>query len=159
MATAATSIKSQGRFAPIVTVAALTLLAALGGGLSGKMIVARSRAASTTTATADKAAAPHPSEALEILELPPIITNLASPPEARVRLQVAVVFPKHSVEMPSLLAARIADDLVAYVKTLSIGELQGASGLQALREDLTDRAKTRSDGKVRELMIENLVVQ
>ena len=158
MAAAVQSTKPQGKFALVATVAALTLLAALGGGLSGKMIVAKLHAMPTVKA-ADGAAPPRPGEDLEMQELPPIITNLASPSEARVRLQVAIVFPKHSVEMPSLLAARIADDLVAYVKTLTIGELQGASGLQALREDLTDRAKTRSDGKVRELMIENLVVQ
>lgn len=158
MASVASSTKPQGKFAPVATVGALTLLAALGGGLSGKMIVAKLHPA-TTERSADKAAAQHPNEELALLELPPIIANLANPPEARVRLQAAIVYPKHSVEMPSLLAARIADDLVAYVKTLTIGELQGASGLQALREDLTDRAKTRSDGKVRELMIENLVVQ
>ena len=58
-----------------------------------------------------------------------------------------------------MTAARISDDLLAFVKTLTMAQLQGASGLQHLREDLTERALVRSDGRVREVMIETLVVQ
>ena len=70
-----------------------------------------------------------------------------------------MVYPKKAVEKPDILAGQVADDIVAYLKTLTGAQIQGASGLQALREDLTDRAVTRSGGKVREVMIENLVVQ
>lgn len=143
--------------------AALTLLAALGGGLVGKVIAGKLHRAPAVafTAPGEPAAAGSAKRAddLEMRELPPIIANLATPAEARVRLQLAIVYPKKSVELPNVLSAQIADDLVAFLKTLTIGELQGATGLQALREDLNDRARTRSDGKVREVMIENLVVQ
>ena len=58
------------------------------------------------------------------------------------------------------MAAQISDDLVAFLKTLTIRQLQGASGLQNLREDLNERAPSvRSDGKVTEVVIEALVVQ
>ena len=38
-------------------------------------------------------------------------------------------------------------------------QLEGVRGLQYLREDLNERAILRSDGKVRELIVEGLVVQ
>ena len=57
------------------------------------------------------------------------------------------------------MAAQISDDLVAFAKTLTLSQLQGASGLQNLRDDLNERAAVRSQGKVREVVIETLVVQ
>ena len=96
---------------------------------------------------------------LSFRELPAIVANLATPEEARVRIQVAMVYPKKGVENVALLAAKINDDIIAFVKTLTVADLQGPSGLQALREDLNERAAVRSEGKVREIIIEALVVQ
>jgi flagellar FliL protein len=48
---------------------------------------------------------------------------------------------------------------MAYLRTLHLPQLEGASGLQALREDLAERVRLRSGGKVREFVIETLVVQ
>ena len=149
-----------GKAGGILTVAALTVLAAAGGGLMGKLIAGKGAAPAGAAGAA--AAAPPPSAyagAPEMRALPSLVTNLAEPSDQRIRLQVAMVYPKKAVEKPDILAVQVADDIVAYLKTLSVAQIQGASGLQALREDLTDRAATRSGGKVREVMIENLVVQ
>lgn len=94
-----------------------------------------------------------------IRELPPVVTNLGQNVDTWVRLQTAITFDKSAVEMPDVLAAEIASDFMGFMQTLSISQLNGASGLQHLREDLTDRAIVRSDGRVHELMIESLVVQ
>ena len=48
---------------------------------------------------------------------------------------------------------------MAYLRTLSLSRIQGASGLQHLREDLNERVVLRSKGLVRELIVETLVVQ
>ena len=154
--------KAPGKATLIVSVASLTVLAAIGGGLVGKTIAGKLRAMPSPPPDAGQAASAHPAgyaPDTELRELPPIVTNLAEPAETRVRLQVAIVYPKKGVETPNILAARISDDIVAFMKTLSVVQLQGASGLQALREDLNDRAFTRSEGKVKEVVIENLVVQ
>ena len=156
---AATAAKAPGKANLIVTVGALTVLAAVGGGLVGKMIVAKLHALPTPSASAEPTKAAHYTSDMTVQELPPMVVNLADPPETRVRLQVAIVFSKKAVETPAVLVAQINDDFVGFMKTLSIGQLQGASGLQALREDLNERAATRSDGKVREVVIETLVVQ
>lgn len=157
MAATAVSQKPPGKVHLIVTIAALTILAAIGGGLVGKLIVARLRGATPALAETGK---PLPyAGGIEVRELPAIVTNLTDPPEIRIRLQVAIVYPRASVEEPAVLSAQITDDLVGFLKTLSLTQLQGATGLQNLREDLNERAAVRSQGKVREVVIEALVVQ
>ena len=149
--------KPAGKGGLVITVATLTVLAAVGGGLVGKLV---GGAHAVPSPAASETGKPLPYAAdIEVRELPAIVTNLAQPEEARVRIQVAMVYPKKGVENAALLGARINDDIVAFLKTLTVAELQGPSGLQALREDLNERAAVRSDGKVREIIIEALVVQ
>ncbi len=157
---AATDGKPPGKATLVVSVAVLTILGAIGGALVGKSIAGKLQSTATPpNGPAEKtASAPYAGD-VTLRELAPIVTNLAEPAQTRVRLQVAIVYPKKATDTPEIMAMQITDDIVAYMKTLSIAQLQGASGLQALREDLSDRATTRSNGKVRELMIENLVVQ
>ncbi|MES2029343.1 MAG: flagellar basal body-associated FliL family protein [Pseudomonadota bacterium] len=66
---------------------------------------------------------------------------------------------KLTEEEASIVVARIGEDVAAYLRTLTPTQIEGARGLQYLREDLNERALTRSSGKVRELIIETLVVQ
>ncbi len=75
------------------------------------------------------------------------------------RLQVSLVYGRKDVDNPALLMGQVSDDLIAFLKTLTLPQIEGASGLQSLREDLNERASVRSQGKVRELVIETLVVQ
>ena len=96
---------------------------------------------------------------VSLVDLPPIITNLADPASAWVRLQAAIVVDKQTTTKPDVLGAEIADDILGFMKTLSLSQIGGASGLQHLREDLSERASIRSQGHVRELIIQTLVVQ
>jgi flagellar protein FliL len=96
---------------------------------------------------------------VSLVDLPPVITNLADPTSAWVRLQAAVVVDKQTTTKPDVLGAEIADDILGFMKTLSLSQIGGASGLQHLREDLSERASIRSQGHVRELIIQTLVVQ
>ena len=57
------------------------------------------------------------------------------------------------------LAAKIAEDMVAFLQTVSVTEIEGASGFQHLREDLNDRVRVRSDGRVRDLVIHTFIVE
>jgi flagellar FliL protein len=49
--------------------------------------------------------------------------------------------------------------MVAYVRTITLAQLEGASALEHLREDLNERAALRTDGAVSEVVIQTLVVQ
>ncbi len=96
---------------------------------------------------------------MSLVDLPPVIANLADPASAWVRLQAAVVVDKQTTTKPDVLGAEISDDILGFIKTLSLSQIAGASGLQHLREDLSERASIRSQGHVRELIIQTLVVQ
>jgi flagellar FliL protein len=92
-------------------------------------------------------------------ELPPIIANLAEPSNAWVRVQASIVFDRKDVPKADVIAAKIGEDILGFMRTLSEAQLGGASGLQHLREDLNERASIRSGGVVRELIMQTLVVQ
>jgi Flagellar basal body-associated protein len=149
--------KPAGKMGPIATLGGLTVLAILAGGAVGKLVSAHPPVTAVehqgTPATRGA-----PSD-LQVKELPAIVTNLAKPSNTHIRLQVAILFSKKNVENVSLLGARISDDIMAFLKTLSLSQLQGASGLQNLREDLNERAAVRSQGSVHEVIIETLATQ
>lgn len=88
-----------------------------------------------------------------------VVTNLAEPPESWVRVESSVVFKAGTVQNPDATLAEIRADLLAYLRTLSMAQIEGASGLQHLREDLNERVALRTKGSVRELIVESLVVQ
>ena len=88
-----------------------------------------------------------------------VVTNLAEPSDAWVRLESSIVFKSGSLPNPDVLLAEIRADLLAYLRTLSTAQIEGASGLLHLREDLAERAGLRSKGLVREFIVESLVVQ
>jgi flagellar protein FliL len=140
--------------------AGLTLCAAVAGGSLGLLL--------GSTPTKDLPAAVRPADAAgemkyggetSVRELPPIIANLAEPSDAWVRVQASIVFDGKAVPKPDLLATEIGEDLLGFMRSLSVAQIGGASGLQHLREDLNERASTRSGGLVRELIVQTLVVQ
>lgn len=144
----------------VLPILVLTIAAAGGGGLIGMQIVSAVRVTALRDAQAPATSPGSVKIGISaVKELAPIVTNLAAPEGAVVRLQTAIVYDKSDAQQIDIVAAKIGDDVLAFVKTLTVAELQGASGLQHLREDLNDRAAVRSDGRVHELMIEMLVVQ
>lgn len=92
-------------------------------------------------------------------KITPVVTNLAAPPNTWIRMEASIVTERLNEEEASVVVARIGEDIVAYLRTLTPAQIEGARGLQYLRDDLNERAATRSGGKVRELIIETLVVQ
>ncbi len=88
-----------------------------------------------------------------------VITNLASPADTWVRLETAMVFKDRALENPDVTAAEVRQDVLAYLRTVGIAQLEGPSALQHLREDLNERVRLRTGGRVDELLIETLVIQ
>jgi len=75
------------------------------------------------------------------------------------KVEVAIVFKPGALVNPDVTAAELREDIMAYMRTLSLSQLEGPSALQHLREDLNERASARSDGKISELILGTLVVQ
>ncbi len=89
----------------------------------------------------------------------PVVVNLASPTNTWVRVEAAFVFKNGALANPALTEAQMREDLMAYLRTITLAQLEGPSALQQLREDVNERARVRSEGRVDELIIETLVVQ
>jgi flagellar FliL protein len=89
----------------------------------------------------------------------PVIANLASPADTWVRLETAIVFQNGAIDNPEVTAAEVSQDILAYIRTAKLAQLEGPSALQHLREDLNERVRLRTDNQVSELLIQALVVQ
>lgn len=97
--------------------------------------------------------------AIRVQDLKPIVVNLVAPAGAWARLEAAVSIRSSEADESALDVVAIAADFVNLLRTLSARDLEGASGLLMLREELEERAKLRADGRVKELFIQTLVVQ
>jgi flagellar protein FliL len=100
-----------------------------------------------------------PVETATVVDLPPIVTNLGAPQDTWVRLEGSIIFDPKILAHPEAVAAQIGDDALAYLRTVSLHQLEGPIGLENIRQDLNERAATRSGGKVRAFVIRTLVVQ
>ena len=74
-------------------------------------------------------------------------------------MEASIIFDAKATQHPEIMAAEIATDELAYLRTIALTQLQGPIGLENIRQDLTDRAVVRSGGKVTELVLRTLVVQ
>ena len=91
-----------------------------------------------------------------IVALEPITSNLAYPSENLVRMEVALMFK----DVPDVaLAEAIHQDIVAYMRTVSLQQVQGPRGFQYLREDLQERVDLRSEGRVTNIMFRTFVIE
>lgn len=98
-----------------------------------------------------------PADALEI-PIPSIIVDLSGEPKSRARLDISVI-AVHGTSESSLLKNEIREDVIAYVKGLTVSDIQGVRGFQNLREQLEDRARIRGRGSVLGLLIGGFVVE
>jgi flagellar protein FliL len=159
---AAASSSGPSLMSLIMAMAVLTGLSIGAGGMFGLQILAKIGRQPPPAAKSDAKAGETPkgrfSEKAMLHPLSPIVTNLASPEKTWIRIEASIVLEGDGAEAKALATA-ITEDTVAYLRTLSLPLLEGASGLLHLREDLNDRARIRSSGKVRDLVIHTLIVE
>lgn len=92
----------------------------------------------------------------EVVDLPPIVVNLAPPSTVWARLELAAVF----TEAPDVEARRrLHQDILAFMETVTPAQLAGPSGLRHLREDITDIARAGSDGKAQTVLFRTLIFE
>lgn len=91
--------------------------------------------------------------------LPAIVAALAAPAGMWLRIDSSIVVDSLDQNDLETLKRAISADIIAYVATLSLPQVQGSLGLQHLREDLEERVVLRSEGKAHSLFINGLVIQ
>lgn len=171
----------------IVGVLVLTIVGGGGGWVVGGMLAPKIPAASETKeapapAAAEHAAAPaadahggggggehggdkgkeetgtpHVATAANgIVLLEPITTNLAYPSENWIRLEVALMF---NGGIDPAMAEAIHQDILAYVRTVSMQQIQGPRGFQYLKDDIQERVDLRSQGRVSKVLFRTFVIE
>ncbi|PZM12002.1 flagellar basal body-associated FliL family protein [Rhizobium tubonense] len=158
----------------VMTIVGLLILSAVGGGggwILGSMIAPKIASAKTeqkAEATAEAAkpeggkkgeepGLPHlATEANGIVQLEPITSNLAYPSENWVRLEVALMFKGPP---DAKLAEDIHQDILAYIRTVSLQQIEGPRGFQYLRDDIQERVDLRSEGRVSKVMFRTFVIE
>ncbi len=156
----------------VIPLVVLTVAAGAGGGALGWRLGAaapvESGAASSKEPAHDSPGhgggekakeAPDPKADLVVKDLAPILTNISGSNVNWARLQASVLFDAKGLPHPEHMLAELAGDIVAYLRTVPMSALEGADGLRRLNEDLDERASVRSEGRVRKVIIQSLVLQ
>jgi len=100
-----------------------------------------------------------------VVRLKPVIANLRAPFKSWARLEAAMLVgadigkDKEKAQAVEALKAIVEQDITAWLRTLALKDLEGPSSLTFLHDDLTERARIRSKGLVREIIILTLVVE
>jgi len=152
----------EGSLRWLLTLGLLTLLsAAIGGGFGLVMVSGiEKQVEEKYKALPQKAEIISPYAGnIAIKKLAPVVTNLAGSESDWVRVEASIVYKSGNEQHPDVLAAETRQDVLSYIRTMSLAQIQGPSGLLHLREDLTERAQLRSKGAIQELVLETLIVQ
>ena len=153
----------------IVTLAAVLVLSLVGGGggwVVGGMLAPEIK---QKEEEAQKAAAEHgggheKKEGEEeeenvrpsLYPIGPITTNLSYPSDSWVRLELSLIFKDTPDES---LADRINEDILAYLRTVSLQQIEGPRGFEDLRDDIVERAQLRSQGDVTDVIFRTFVIE
>ncbi|MDX8490757.1 flagellar basal body-associated FliL family protein [Mesorhizobium sp. VK22B] len=113
-------------------------------------------AAPENAGTAEKTDADKPAAGPTVVQLAPITTNLASPSEIWIRLEASLLY---DAPQPPEMTEQIHQDLLAFVRTLKMHQIEGASGYQHLKADLDERAALRSGGHVKQVLIRTMLLE
>jgi len=144
----------------ILILIALTLVAAGLGFFGGLQILASAEQTLKSKINEAQGGIETPdTKAVNVKVLAPIVTNLSGGRDAWIRLESSLLFRNEVPPDADALATRIGEDIVAYLRTVSLKQIEGASGFQHLREDLNDRVRVRSNGRMQELIIQGLIVE
>jgi flagellar FliL protein len=95
-------------------------------------------------------------EANNIVLLDPVTSNLAYPSENWIRLEVALMF---NGPPDVKVAEDIHQDILAYVRTISLQQIEGPRGFQYLKDDIQERVDLRSQGRVSKVMFRTFVIE
>lgn len=113
---------------------------------------------STEVAAVDDAEFLDPAK-LRVIAIPPILTTLAQPKGKWIRLEGSILTTTGIEEPPELLAERAGEQVLTFLRSLRLDQIEGTSNMLALREDLTEMLRVLSKDQVKGILISGLVVE
>lgn len=141
--------------APIVSLAASTaLVVAIGAGAGYAASLALAPAAPPSEPTAPPA--PIPDAEVVVTPVPAIVTNLDHPEGTWVRTELSLV---SATPLPPGTGEAVAQDLLAYLRTVRLDQVEGPSGFLMLREAFDERAALRTQGRATRVLVRTLLFE
>jgi flagellar FliL protein len=166
---AAPAKKGKGKLLLLVGVGLLLLLG--GGGaaayftglLGGEEAQADAQAEHVGVDGQDGTGEGQPAAVVAFVDMPDLIVNLQSDaPRLRylkLRLSLEVADPP-TAELVKQLMPRVMDSFQLYLRALSLGDVQGAVGMQRLKEELTARVNLAVEpASVNAVLLKEMLVQ
>ncbi|MDA8870311.1 flagellar basal body-associated FliL family protein [Rhizobiaceae bacterium] len=134
------------------------IIVGVGAGFGASLIVAMNGPSATNELALEDQVSTASVEPVDdhLVTLEPLLTNLARPSDVWVRLEVAL---SSRQALPEGEAEAVGQDLLAYLRSMRLDEVEGPSGFLALREELDTRAATRSEGRVSHVLIRTLLFE
>jgi flagellar FliL protein len=160
--------KKSAMMMTVIGLAVLTVLGGGGGWVVGGIIAPSVKGAEQQEQAKDakgeaekkkegETGLPHIStEANNVVQLEPITSNLAYPSENWVRLEVALLF---NGPPDVKVAEEIHQDILAYIRTVSLQQIEGPRGFEYLRDDIQERVDLRAQGRVSKIMFRTFVIE
>ena len=96
---------------------------------------------------------------LKIVPFPPVLTTLADPKGKWIRLEGSILIDGEGDKAPELLAEEAGEQILAYLRSVRLDQLDSASGILGLKDDLDETLTTLSGGQVRRVLIHGLAVE
>ena len=96
---------------------------------------------------------------LRIVPIPAVLTTLAAPEGKWIRLEGSILVEAEAQTQSELLAEKAGEQILTYLRTVRLDQLQGPSGFLALRDDLNETVNALSGGEVRAILIHGLLVE
>ena len=93
------------------------------------------------------------------MPFPPVLTSLAEPKGVWIRIEGSMLILAETEDKPEVLVEQAGAQLLAYLRTVKLAQIEGPSGLLHMREDMNDVVSTLSRGQVREVLIHAMVVE
>lgn len=159
----------QGKKKPglVVTLAIVLVLSGVAGaggwmlgGVLAPQVAVEEEAAGEETAEAGEESAGEGAEENKprenLIPLDPITTNLSYPSDSWIRIEVSLLF---GGAPDQALADQIHQDVLTYLRTVSLQQIEGPRGFQYLRDDLRERVKLRSEGRVNDILFRTFVIE
>lgn len=145
----------------VVTVLALVCGAGFGffidGQLKGRNAIAAVQEAEPVEAV-PQPRTPTTSPSARLIAMAPIVANLAEPANVWMRVEASILVDD-GLEGADGVAAKLAEDILAYLKTTTLSQFEGPSGFQNLREDFRDRATIRDPDRIKDVIIHGVIVE
>lgn len=163
--------KKPSLIAVIVSVALVTLIAGGGGFAFGSLLLAPKPPEAAAEAKAEAhgeegVAKPEGEEHADahepgriVRQLAPIVTNLQSPKQSWIRLELSIVLKPEAAAEQDIIAVEAGDKVLGLLRTIALSQIDGPSGLLHLREDLTDLLVDGHDSMVLQVLINSMVVE